>query len=152
MNLAQYTAQRRATSKYLHRPRSHYRTGHVFEFRENFDKINRELEKGEQRNRKKAVRYIARKMRQVIKRRYGKGNLYEGVGVYDYHDESRVGYRRPAQHAHLLELGTDTRFVKNYRGSGKSKNVGFVKAEPILIELLKTERLKVEQIMSEPWV
>lgn len=132
--------------------RSHQRKGFQFTFRENFDKINQELLNGEKRNRKKAVRYIAKKMRQVIKQRYGKGNLYKGVGVYDYNDESRVGYRDPAQHAHLLELGTDSRIVSNWMQTGKPHKVGYIKPEPILIPLLKTEREKVIEIMSEPWV
>ena len=133
-------------------PRSHQKRGRRFTFRENFDKINEEMRKGETRNRKKAANYIARKMRQAIKKEYGKGNLYEGVGTYDYATETRVGYRKPAQHAHLLELGTDIRFVKNWFKTGKGLEVGKVTKKPILIELLKTEKRKVIEIMAESWV
>lgn len=123
-----------------------------FSFISLFDEVNRELYKGEKRNRARAVSHVARKLRQEIKERYGKGNLYKGVGTVNEEIESRVGYKHPAQHAHLIEFGTDQRFVQNWMKTGKSKDVGMMKKRPLFVPILERETPKVKQILSTPWV
>lgn len=124
----------------------------VFKFKSYFDEINREIDQGELRNRKKAVRYVARKLKQQVKRNFGKGSLYEGVGYEDGPVESKVGYRHPAQHAHLVEFGTDKRFVYNYKGQpGIGKPIGPMPKIPTLLPVLEQQKEKVREILSEPW-
>lgn len=115
--------------------------------------INRQMIQGEKRNRRKAVSYLSRKLRLEVKKRWGKNNLYEGIGHVTYERESRVGFHKPAQHAHLLEFGTDQRFVKNYMGKdGVVVSSGAAEPKPFFRPLLQREKGKVEDILSEPWV
>lgn len=123
-----------------------------FSFISLFDEVNRELYKGEKRNRAKAVSHVARKLRQEIKARYGKGNLYKGVGTANEETQSQVGYHHPAQHAHLIEFGTDQRFVQNWMRTGRAKDVGSMKKRPLFVPILERETPKVKEILSQPWV
>lgn len=123
-----------------------------FKFKSYFNEINNEIDRGEFRNRKKAVRYVAMKLKQQVKKNFGKGDLYKGVGFEDGPVESKVGYRHPAQHAHLVEFGTDNRFILNYKG--KKKNIKPIKPMPkipTLLPVLEREVVNVRNILSEPW-
>lgn len=127
------------------------RIGNVY-YTSFFDEVNKQLNKGEKRNRLKAVRYLARKLRLEIKKEYGKNDLYEGID-YDHGETiSRFGYTKPAYHAHLIEFGTDERFVKNWRKTGKGKSVGRMPKKPIFIPFIQKEADNVGSILAEPWV
>lgn len=123
-----------------------------FTFISLFDEVNREIRKGEKRNRARAVAHVARQLRKAIAERYGKGNLYKGVGTVNDEIESQVGYHHPAQHAHLIEFGTDRRFVENWMKSGKSKDVNVMRKNPIFRPILEQEKGKVKEYLSKPWV
>jgi len=76
-------------------------------------------------------------------------------GVYHKNEKKRslVGYGPDAYHAHLIEFGTDQRFVKNYRGKpGVRKGVGRMEKRPILQPVLESEAGAVKRILSETWV
>jgi hypothetical protein len=125
----------------------------AFKFKSYYDEINKEIDKGELRNRKKAVRYVARKLKLQVKRNFGKGNLYEGVGYEDGTIESKVGYKAPAQHAHLVEFGTDERFIRNYKGQpGAIVSAGTMPKIPTLLPVIEQQKDKVTEILSEPWL
>lgn len=112
----------------------------------------KEIEKGEYEQRKKAAKYLTKELKNEVKKRYGGGDLLEGVAMKNYKTISKVGFGKPAYHAHLIEFGTDIRFVKNYRGTkGLKHSVGRIKADPILEPVMKREANRVFEILSEPW-
>jgi HK97 gp10 family phage protein len=74
------------------------------------------------------------------------GNLKKGIRIKDLGQETLVGAMAPAWHAHLLEFGTDERFLK----SGKS--VGGVKPRPFIFPTFEEEKSNVQQILSEAWL
>lgn len=116
--------------------------------------VNREIQKGERRNRLKATRYITKKLKQEVKNKYGEGNLYKGIDYVHYDDLSKFGFTKPAQHAHLIEFGTDERFVKNYRGQkGVYKSVGRMKDDkPVFRPVVIREAANVGKILAEPFI
>ena len=116
--------------------------------------VNREIQKGERRNRLKATRYITKKLKQEVKNKYGEGNLYKGIDYVHYDDLSKFGFTKPAQHAHLIEFGTDERFVKNYRGhKGVYKSVGRMKNDkPVFRPVVLREAANVGKILAEPFI
>lgn len=126
----------------------------VWELTSFISDVNREIQKGERRNRLKATRYITKQLKKEVAEKYGKGNLYEGIDYVHYDDLSKFGFTKPAQHAHLVEFGTDERFVKNYRGhKGISKSVGKMpKDKPVFRPVVRREALKVGEILAEPFI
>lgn len=124
-----------------------------FLFESYVDAINKDIDKYETERRKKAVQYLAKKLRQKIKNQYGKGNLYKGVAHVTYDKLSKVGYTKPAQHAHLIEFGTDRRFVMNYKGKkNNQKDVSYMKPNPILKNTINEESPMVEKILASGWL
>lgn len=112
----------------------------------------KEIEKGEYEQRKKAAKYLKKKLKEDVKRKYGAGDLSDGVAHVNYKTFSKVGFTKPAYHAHLLEFGTDIRFARNYLGhKGLQHTTGRIIADPILKPVIQREADKVFEIMSEPW-
>lgn len=124
----------------------------VWSFSSNIDKINKEIAKGERRNRLKATRHMVSALKKRVKKEYGEGNLYEGIGLVHYKDLSKFGFKRPAQHAHLIEFGTDERFVKKWLKTNMPHAVGYMKKNPIFKETVLKEQGAVKAILSQPWV
>jgi hypothetical protein len=117
------------------------------------DKVASDMKKFELRNRKKAVRYFIKRLKAVVRKRYGKeSDLFKGIGFIHRKKYSKAGFGRPAYHAHLIEFGTDERFVQNYMGNvGQIKDVGKIKKNPILSPVINSTKDKIIDILSEPW-
>lgn len=118
------------------------------------DKVEKQMKESERKCRLKAVRYLKVKLKQLIKNKWGKGDLYKGVDYY--HGKirvSKIGFHKPAYHAHLIELGTDWRFVKNFRGiQGREESVGRHEKEPFFKPFLMSEAKNVELIIAKEWL
>lgn len=119
--------------------------------------IEKEIQQAEREKLKKAAQHVHKKIRDKIKHRrisqpgeppgrYS-GNLYKGIGYSVGKDEAIVGTKPPANHAHLLEFGTEQRTVKK-----TGKDAGKVVARPFLLPTFDEEKETVKNILSEKWV
>jgi hypothetical protein len=78
------------------------------------------------------------------------GNLLKGLGKKAMKTMVLVGFRKPADHANLLEFGTTGRVVKNSRGRvGVEASAGAMQARPFFFQTLAEEAGAVKQILSE---
>ena len=113
--------------------------------------LARELNKMERKQRMKAARYLTKKVIEVATQRFGAdSNITKGI-TYDHGTYlSRVGFQKPAYHAHLIEFGTDTRFTTKGIGSG-SKGTGHIQANPFFVPTLENNTQAVINIMQEVW-
>jgi len=113
-----------------------------------FKDIEKELDKQERAKRFKATKYLKKKLKQKAVQRFGAdSNITKGVLSKNkiLPRESIVGLGDPAQHAHLIEFGTDNRFQKNGKGTGH------VSADPFVFPLFNAEAGNVERILQEEW-
>lgn len=119
--------------------------------------VNKDLIKAEKRQIKKAAKHLVSKMKKKVNRRghsqpgqppsKKNASLKKGIGYKMIGNElALVGYGPPAQHAHLMELGTKK------RQTSKGKNTGKVSKRPVLIPTFEEEAGPVENILSERWV
>lgn len=127
----------------------------------------RDLQKAETRVRTKAARHLTKKMRAKVSDVYfegyasqpgeppGKksGNLRKGIGYQNLNKQHRtkVGVGPPAFHAHMLEFGTQERFVP-IKGSAKKRKVGRVLPRPFVMPTFEEEQGTVKDILSEKWL
>jgi hypothetical protein len=84
------------------------------------------------------------------------GNLEKGTISELRRDESGsfalVGLGPPAYHGHMLEFGTDQRFVKNYRGKENvAVEVGHVKPKPFVLPTFEEQNGNVERVLNGDW-
>lgn len=135
--------------------------------------VNAEIEKGIKANQSKAARHVVKELKRVVGDVWAKGtgpaageapakrygDLQAGIGFqYDKNlTETKVGFRRPAYHAHLMEFGTDTRYqlTTKTKKSGKitllkPRYVGYVAPHPFFQVTLIRCKEKVKDILSEP--
>lgn len=125
----------------------------IFKYKSLVKEFNAELEAGTKRNVRAAALYVKKRLKQNIKKKFGKGELWEGVAVNHEKTRSLVGYTKPASHAHLVEFGTDRRFVKNWFGhKGLSFEVGAMPPKPVLIPTINNSVNQVEKILGEPLI
>ena len=128
-----------------------------FKFTSFIKEVNKDLLKAEKRQIKKAAKHLVSKMKKKVNMRGHSqpgqapskrgGNLKKGIGYKIIgNDLVLVGYGPPAQHAHLMELGTKDRQTKT------GKNTGKVSKRPVLIPTFEEEAGPVEKILSEKWV
>lgn len=111
-----------------------------------FDQVKREVERAEMRQRAKAARHVAKKLRESSKDKFGSGSkITEGIGYINEKVESRIGVGPPAYHAHLQEFGTDSRFTK------KGKGTGHIKPNPFIFPVFDAEAGAVIDILQEGW-
>lgn len=121
-------------------------------FISNFNSVTKKIENTERKVRKKASSYLKKKLKQKVKKKYGNGNLYKGVYKKDLINISLIGFGPPAHHAHLIEFGTDARFIKKYHGKpGVKVSSGRMIADPILETVFEEENIKIEEILSKRW-
>lgn len=118
------------------------------------DKINKQMKDTERKCRLKAVKYLKVRLKQLVKNKYGKGDLYKGIDYYHgKYKISKIGFRKPAYHAHLIELGTDVRWVWNYKGhKGLLKEVGKMDEKPFFRPFLNDESENVKAIIENEWL
>lgn len=112
--------------------------------------VIKEIDKINTKNRKKAAAHVKKALRKKVAERFGiSGNLYKGVDRYNGKESSFVGFMSPAQHAHLIEFGTDERFIKNYHGKqGVVVSSGRMPKRPLLQPVFDEEAEAVKRIMS----
>lgn len=119
--------------------------------------VNKDLVKAEKRQIKKAAKHLVSKMKKKVNRRGHSqpgqppakkgGSLKKGIGYKAIgNDLVLIGYGPPAQHGHLMELGTKKRHTKT------GKNTGKVDKRPVIIPTFKEEAGAVENILSERWI
>lgn len=133
-------------------------------FYSEIEKVIKDIEKGEFNARKRAAQHLRKKMRQKVSSKTksasgnppgrGTGNLRKGIIYVNGKERTKVGVGPPAQHAHLLEFGTEERYVKKINGKklSKPKYVGRVLPRPFVFPTFDEERTTVERIMSETWI
>lgn len=126
----------------------------IVTFKSNIDKINKDLEKQEKLSREQAGKYSSGKIKEEVLRKFGQGDLYKGSGALQkLRYKTRVGFKKPAYHAHLVEYGTDERFINNYRGKkGVKVSSGKMPKNPFFDELLEREADNTSRIMSQVFV
>lgn len=118
-------------------------------------KIFDDLDKAEKKRLSTAARYVVKKVKENVRRTWKKqsGNLLKGVVNKPLQHAQLVGYGPPAYHAHMLELGTVKRTVKNYMGKkGVAVSVGHIKPKPVLFPTFEQEAGEVENILAKAWV
>jgi HK97 gp10 family phage protein len=111
--------------------------------------VGKEIEKGAKKQRSKAARLVAGKIRKKISDVWVKGkhsapgeppgtitgNLKKGVYTFDGKNSSFAGTRSPAYHAYMLEFGTSR-----------------MKPRPFVYNTFEECASDVQKILSEPWV
>ena len=119
-----------------------------------FEQVIKEVEREEKRRMGKAAAYLRK---QVIKQIDNMGikthsrRLKKGIRYAREGDSYLIGATSPASHAHLIHMGTDTRYVKNYMGhQGVSVNVGYVAPKPFLTKTFQEEKDEIIKRLSEP--
>ncbi len=133
-------------------------------FYSEIEKAIKYIEKGEFNARKRAAQHLRRKMRQKVSSKTksapgnppgrGTGNLRKGIIYINGKQKTKVGVGPPAYHAHILEFGSEERYVKtsNKKKLAKPKYAGRVLPRPFVFPTFDEERATVERIMSETWV
>ncbi len=108
-----------------------------FKFTSLFDEVEKDLEKGERKQRRKATNHFKKALRRKIKSKglVDKGNLLKGVKHDEYSETHLVGIAAPGFHAHLHEFGT----VK-------------MKKTPFFLETFREQTANIIKIQSEPWL
>lgn len=136
------------------------------------EEINKQIDKGVFNNQKNAAKFLVKELKEVVGESDNKGigfpslpgtpprkqsgNLQKGIGyAHDrsYKDiETKVGFRSPAHHAHLMEFGTDARYQKTWKKKTlkKEKFVGHVAPRPFFVSTIMKNLDKVKEILSEP--
>lgn len=117
--------------------------------------IDKEINKVSRRQRLKAGRYVKKKLREKSVQRFGAdSNITKGIGSKNLKAVTIVGIGPPAQAAHLIEFGTDTRYhgqnSKMNKG-GKRWYTGHVKAKPFVEPTYRESAPRVQAILSEEW-
>jgi hypothetical protein len=118
------------------------------------NEVIRDLEKSEKKRLNEAAVHLVKKLKENVKKQWKRhsGDLLKGIGHKELQHAQLVGYGPPAFHAHLLEMGTEHRVVKNYFGKqGVKKEVGKIKAHPVIFPTFEQETSAVEEILSRPW-
>jgi len=121
----------------------------------------KDIDKADKEVRIEASKHLIKKMKEKVSDKYFKGyhsqpgeppgshtgNLKKGIGYADSekNHETKVGVGPPAYHAHLMEFGTDVRFVKG-------KNVGRVLPRPFVLSTFDEETEAVKRILSRKWI
>jgi HK97 gp10 family phage protein len=112
--------------------------------------IEKDLVKAEYEVLKKASMHVRKKIAEKAKSMFRKqsGNLTKGI-MWDRRGQhsTLVGVGSPAQHAHLLELGTVERKQKK-----SGRRVGKVTARPFILPTFEEELAAVKEILSEKWL
>lgn len=117
------------------------------------DRFEKKMWEADKKARLKAVKYLKVKLRQLIKNKWGKGDLYKGVDYYNGRRISKIGFHKPAYHAHLLEFGTDERFVMNFKGhEALIKSVGRMEKQEFFKPFLNDEKNNVIEIINYQWL
>jgi HK97 gp10 family phage protein len=118
------------------------------------DKVIKDLERSENNKLIAAAKHVAEKLKENVKKQWKQHtrNLQKGVGYKKLPHAVLVGYGPPASHAHLLEMGTQHRVVKNYMGhKGWEVSAGKITPHPVIFPTFEQETPEVERILSEPW-
>lgn len=122
--------------------------------------INRELGNAKDKKVQKAAKHMLKSLKRKLSKRgtsspgdppgrdtnsLRKGAAIKMVGKKA--DKSAIiGWTNPAQHAHLLELGTTERHTKDGKSTGK------VDKRPSLVPTFLEEAGEVENILSGRWI
>ncbi|MBN1604620.1 MAG: HK97 gp10 family phage protein [Chitinispirillaceae bacterium] len=130
-----------------------------FKFTSYLKDVQRDLDKGEKRNRKKAAAHLVSKLKENLSKEYPagtasppgaapglvSGDYKKGIGSKDIGNATLVGVGPPAYHAHLLEFGTEDRFTKDGTFRGR------VEPRPVVYPTFEAEADEVKKILSEPY-
>ena len=103
-----------------------------FKFTNYLQDVQKDLDAGEKRNRRKAAKHVVKKMKENASKKYpagthsqpgqfpGKisGDLVKGIGSKDIKNATLVGVGAPGHIAHITEFGTEDRYTEDgtYRG------------------------------------
>ena len=121
-----------------------------------FKEIGLELDKGSEKQRKKAANVVRAAIRQKLGKRTvsapgqppakDSGNLQKGV--YAKHDKrtSYVGIRSPGYHQFIMEFGREAGTDR------KGRAISRMEPRPSVYPTFAEKADEVERIMSEPWV
>ena len=108
--------------------------------------IDKEINAIARKKRIKAGNHVKEKLRQAATQKFGAdSNIVEGIGSKQLKTTSIVGVGPPAQAAHLIEFGTDERYQR------KGKYTGKIKKDPFVFPVYIAETPEVERILSEEW-
>jgi len=136
------------------------------EFKSYLNEVQREIDKACSEKTKKAAKLLTEKLKEKVSKNlpYGQHskagqppasiseNLMTGITSANSRHESKVGFARPAYHAHLMEFGTDPRYQKTYNGKplATPKEVGRVDARPFFGVTIRENAEEVGKILAEP--
>jgi hypothetical protein len=108
--------------------------------------IDKEINKAMRRQRIKAGNHVKRKLRARCREKFGaESNITKGIGSKHLKTATIVGVGPPAQAAHLVEFGTDERYQKN------GKHTGRIKKDPFVFPVYVEESGAVRKILEEEW-
>lgn len=120
--------------------------------------FEKELNKGEKRQRMKAVKVFKEAVYSeiVAKGLVEEGNLLEGVAQADYTHATLVGMAPPAFHALMVELGSYVSGERFTKGKGKERtgirSTGVMRARPFFLPAFRKALPEMQKILTEEWV
>lgn len=108
--------------------------------------IDKEINKIARQRRIIAGNHVKKELRKVCVQKFGvDSGITKGIGSKQLKNTSIVGVGPPAQAAHLIEFGTDERYQR------KGKFTGRIKKDPFVFPVYVAEAPTVEKILSEEW-
>lgn len=113
------------------------------------DGVLKDIRKAEKRALTKVGRHMVKEIRHKIDQvgiKKHTGHLKKGIAFKVEDDSAIIGYGPPAQHAHLVEMGTKIRHTKT------GKVTGYIKPTPILIPTFEEQRAALREILEDRWL
>ena len=121
-------------------------SGNTLKYESFLGDIDKEINAIARKRRIIAGNHVKKKLRQVASQKFGaSSNITKGIGSKQLKTSSVVGVGPPAQAAHLIEFGTDERYQR------KGKYTGRIKKDPFVFPVYIAEAPEVERILSEEW-
>ena len=119
---------------------------------ESFGKeFEKELNKGERRQRMKAVKVFKDAVEQEILANLDRdGHLLKGLTQTDYTHATLVGIGPPAYHALIVELGSYVSGVRKSKKTGKES--GVMPAKPFFLPAFRKALPEMQKILQEEWL
>jgi HK97 gp10 family phage protein len=131
----------------------------VYLYKSQIKQIQKELEKEQKSRIRDAAVYARKKVRSKIKKsnssapgtppKSRSGDLRKGIKYKVYPEYAFVGATGPAHHAHLMEFGTDERFTKEGKSTGR---VDKTAPRPFLFPTFLEEKETIKKKLAGVWV
>jgi len=126
---------------------------------ESFGKeFEKELNKGERRQRMKAVKVFKDAVSNEIVGRglVEDGDLLQGLSQADYTHATLVGMGAPAFHALIVELGSYVSGERFTKGKGRERtgirSTGVMRARPFFLPAFRKALPEMQKILQEAWL